>query len=141
PTSAVLTTSVNGVVPKKGSVAYDTSKAAANHVVREMAIELAPTVRVNAVAPATVVKGSTMFPRDRVIASLTKYEIPFSEDASDDELRDALAGFYAKRTLLHEPITPDDQAEAAYFLVSSQSSKTTGQVINVDGGLHEAFLR
>ncbi|MEM6550663.1 MAG: bifunctional rhamnulose-1-phosphate aldolase/short-chain dehydrogenase [Planctomycetota bacterium] len=141
PASAVLTTSVNGVVPKKGSVAYDTSKAAANHVVREMAIELAPTVRVNAVAPATVVKGSTMFPRDRVIASLTKYEIPFSEDASDDELRDSLAGFYAKRTLLHEPITPDDQAEAAYFLVSSQSSKTTGQVINVDGGLHEAFLR
>ncbi|MEM6391458.1 MAG: bifunctional rhamnulose-1-phosphate aldolase/short-chain dehydrogenase [Planctomycetota bacterium] len=141
PTSAVLTTSVNGVVPKKGSVAYDTSKAAANHVVREMAIELAPTVRVNAVAPATVVKGSTMFPRDRVIASLTKYDIPFREDASDDELRDSLAGFYAKRTLLHEPITPDDQAEAAYFLVSSQSSKTTGQVINVDGGLHEAFLR
>jgi NAD(P)-dependent dehydrogenase (short-subunit alcohol dehydrogenase family) len=49
---------------KKGSLAYDTSKAAANHLVRELAIELAPLVRVNAVAPATVVKGSTMFPRD-----------------------------------------------------------------------------
>ncbi|MEM7624817.1 MAG: bifunctional rhamnulose-1-phosphate aldolase/short-chain dehydrogenase [Planctomycetota bacterium] len=141
PASAVLTTSVNAVVAKKGSVAYDTSKAAANHLVREMAIELAPTVRVNAVAPATVVKGSTMFPRDRVIASLTKYEIPFGEEESDDELRNKLAAFYAQRTLLNEPITPEDQAEAAYFLVSSQSSKTTGQVISVDGGLHEAFMR
>lgn len=141
PASVVLTTSVNAVVAKKGSVAYDTSKAAANHLVREMAIELAPTVRVNAVAPATVVKGSTMFPRDRVTASLTKYEIDFAEDESDDALRDKLAGFYARRTLLHQPITPEDQAEAAYFLVSSASSKTTGQVISVDGGLHEAFQR
>jgi rhamnulose-1-phosphate aldolase/alcohol dehydrogenase len=141
PATAVVTTSVNAVVSKKGSVAYDASKAAANHVVREMAIELAPDVRVNAVAPATVVKGSTMFPRDRVIASLTKYDIAFEESESDDELRDKLAGFYAQRTLLKEPITPDDQAEAIYFLTSSGSAKTTGQVINVDGGLHEAFLR
>ena len=42
---------------KKGSLAYDTSKAAANHLVRELAIELAPLVRVNGVAPATVVQG------------------------------------------------------------------------------------
>ena len=139
--SVVLTTSVNAVVSKKGSVAYDTSKAAADHLMREMAIELAPLVRVNAVAPATVVKGSTMFPRDRVIASLTKYEIAFEESMSDDELRNLLAQFYANRTLLKSPITPEDQAEAAYYLVSSASSRTTGQVINVDGGLHEAFLR
>ncbi|MEM9883205.1 MAG: bifunctional rhamnulose-1-phosphate aldolase/short-chain dehydrogenase [Planctomycetota bacterium] len=139
--SAVVTTSVNAVVSKKGSIAYDASKAAANHVVRELAVELAPTVRVNAVAPATVVKGSTMFPRDRVIASLTKYEIAFDEGESDDELRNKLAGFYAQRTLLKEPITPDDQAEAVFFLLSDAAAKTTGQVINVDGGLHEAFLR
>jgi len=139
--SIVLTTSVNGAVSKKGSLAYDTSKAAANHLVRELAIEMAPLVRVNAIAPATVIQGSTMFPRDRVIASLTKYEIPFEESESDDALRDKLAHFYAQRTLTQRPITPDDQAEAAYFLLSSQSSKTTGQIINVDGGLHEAFLR
>ncbi len=139
--SVVLTTSVNGVVGKKGSVAYDTSKAAANHLVRELAIEMAPLVRVNAVAPATVVAGSTMFPRDRVIASLTKYEIEFEENESDDQLRDKLANFYAQRTLTKAPITPADQAEAIYFLASSRSSKTTGQIINVDGGLHEAFLR
>src|SRR5690606_19711045 len=62
PANVVLTTSANAVVAKKGSVAYDTSKAAANHLVRELAIELAPLVRVNGVAPATVVKGSAMFP-------------------------------------------------------------------------------
>lgn len=139
--SVVLTTSVNGVVGKKGSVAYDTSKAAANHLTRELAIEMAPLVRVNAVAPATVVAGSTMFPRDRVISSLTKYDIAFDETESDDSLRDKLAGFYAQRTLTKSPITPDDQAEAIYFLASNRSSKTTGQIINVDGGLHEAFLR
>ena len=66
--SIVLTTSVNAVVAKRGSLAYDTSKAAANHLMRELAIEMAPLVRVNAIAPATVVEGSTMFPRDRVIA-------------------------------------------------------------------------
>lgn len=139
--SIVLTTSVNGVVSKKGSLAYDTSKAAANHLVRELAVELAPLVRVNAVAPATVVQGSTMFPRNRVIASLTKYEIPFDEDESDDALRDKLANFYAQRTLTKQPITPADQAEAAFFLLSDRSGKTTGQIINVDGGLVEAFLR
>ena len=79
----MLTTSANAVVAKKGSLAYDTSKAAANHLVRELAVEMAPLVRVNAVAPATVVKGSTMFPRDRVIASLAKYAIPF-DDVGDD---------------------------------------------------------
>ena len=96
PANLVLTTSANAVVAKKGSLAYDTSKAAANHLVRELAVEMAPLVRVNAVAPATVVKGSTMFPRDRVIASLAKYEIPFSEDESTEALRDKLAGFYAE---------------------------------------------
>jgi rhamnulose-1-phosphate aldolase/alcohol dehydrogenase len=141
PGSVVLTTSVNGVVAKKGSLAYDTSKAAANHLVRELAIELAPQVRVNGLAPATVVKGSTMFPRDRVISSLKKYDIEFDEAGSDDDLRDALANFYAQRTLTQSPITPDDQAEAVYFLVSDASSKTTGQIVSVDGGLHEAFLR
>ena len=137
----VVTTSANAVVAKKGSVAYDTSKAAANHLVRELAIEMAPLVRVNAVAPATVVKGSTMFPRDRVIASLAKYEIPFSDDESSEELRDKLAAFYAKRSLTQTPIEPDDQAEAIFLLLSPRLAKTTGHVIPVDGGLQDGFLR
>jgi rhamnulose-1-phosphate aldolase/alcohol dehydrogenase len=141
PATVVLTTSANAVVAKKGSLAYDTSKAAANHLVRELAVEMAPLVRVNAVAPATVVKGSTMFPRDRVIASLTKYGIAFGEKESDEQLRDKLAGFYAKRSLTRLPIEPDDQAEAVFLLLSSRLLKTTGHVLPVDGGLQDGFLR
>jgi rhamnulose-1-phosphate aldolase/alcohol dehydrogenase len=89
----VLTTSANAVVAKKGSVAYDTSKAAANHLTRELAIELAPLVRVNAVAPATVVQGSAMFPRERVIASLAKYQIPYSEEEPTEVLTQKLRSF------------------------------------------------
>ena len=137
----VLTTSANAVVSKKGSLAYDTSKAAANHLVRELAIELSPLIRVNAVAPATVVQGSAMFPRDRVIGALAKYNIPFTETEETDSLVKKLAQFYADRTLTKVPITPADQAEAYFLLVTSRLSKTTGQVITVDGGLHEAFLR
>ena len=139
--SLVITTSVNATVAKQGSVAYDTSKAAANHLVRELAVDLAPLVRVNGLAPATVVEGSSMFPRDRVISSLTKYNIDFDESESTESLRQKLAGFYAQRTLTKSPITLADQAEAAYLLSSNRLSKTTGQIISVDGGLHEAFLR
>lgn len=139
--SIVLTTSANAAVAKKGSVAYDTSKAAANHLVREMAVELAPLVRVNGVAPATVVQGSAMFPRDRVIGSLAKYGIPYSEEESDDSLTTKLARFYADRTLTKSPITPADQAEAYFLLLSDRLGKTTGQIITIDGGLAEAFLR
>jgi len=137
----VLTTSANAVVAKKGSLAYDTSKAAANHLVRELAVELAPLVRVNGVAPATVVQGSAMFPRDRVISSLSKYNIPFTEDEPTESLTTKLAQFYANRTLLKRPITPADQAEAFFLLFTNRLRQTAGQIIAVDGGLHEAFLR
>jgi rhamnulose-1-phosphate aldolase/alcohol dehydrogenase len=141
PGTVVLTTSANAVVPKKGSVAYDCSKAAANHLVRELAVELAPLVRVNGVAPATVVEGSAMFPRDRVIGSLAKYGIAYSDAEPTDALVAKLAKFYADRTLTKTPITPADQAEAVFLLVGDRLAKTTGQIIAVDGGLHEAFLR
>ncbi|MCI0712072.1 MAG: bifunctional rhamnulose-1-phosphate aldolase/short-chain dehydrogenase [Chloroflexi bacterium] len=139
--SLVITTSVNAVVSKPGSIAYDISKSAANHLVRELAIELAPLVRVNGLAPATVVEGSSMFPRERVISSLTKYQIVFDKSEDTDTLRDKLANFYARRTLTKQPITPEDQAEVAYLLSTDAFSKTTGQIFSVDGGLQEAFLR
>jgi len=139
--SIVLTTSANAVVPKRGSEAYDVSKAALSHLVRELAVGMSPLVRVNGVAPATVVKGSTMFPRDRVKASLTKYNIPFQESASDDELRNALAEFYAQRTLTHVPIDPKDNAEAIMYLAGPLARVTTGHIFPVDGGLSEAFQR
>jgi NAD(P)-dependent dehydrogenase (short-subunit alcohol dehydrogenase family) len=139
--SMVLTSSANAVVAKRGSEAYDVSKAALSHLVRELAISLAPDIRVNGISPATVIKGSTMFPRDRVMASLQKYNIAFVEDSSDEELRTALANFYAKRTLTHRAIDPKDCAEAILFLAGPRSRCTTGHLIPVDGGLTEAFLR
>jgi rhamnose utilization protein RhaD (predicted bifunctional aldolase and dehydrogenase)/NAD(P)-dependent dehydrogenase (short-subunit alcohol dehydrogenase family) len=137
----VLTSSANAVVPKKGSEAYDTSKAALHHLIRELAIKLRPAVRVNGIAPATVVAGSTMFPRDRVMQSLQKYKIAFSESDSTEELRDKLANFYAQRTLTKLPITPELCAAAIVWLAGEQSARTTGHVVPVDGGLPEAFLR
>ena len=139
--SVTLTSSANAVVAKKGSEAYDVSKAALSHLVRELAVTYSPQVRVNGISPATVVKGSTMFPRDRVKASLSKYNIGFQESETDDELRNKLAAFYAKRTLTHVPIDPRDCAQAILFLAGPNTPCTTGHIIPVDGGLTEAFLR
>ena len=100
----------------------------------------APLVRVNAVAPATVVKGSTMFPRDRVIASLTKYGSHFA-GMNRRGTEDKLASFYARRSLTQKPVEPEDQAEAIFLLISPRLSKTTGHMIPVDGGLQDGFLR
>jgi len=141
PASMVLTSSANAVVAKFGSEAYDVSKAAVSHLVRELAVGMAPLVRVNGIAPATVVKGSTMFPRERVKASLTKYGIAFKESESDDEVRNKLAAFYAKRTLTHVPIDPKACAQAILFLAGPHAPVTTGHLIPVDGGLVDAFLR
>jgi rhamnose utilization protein RhaD (predicted bifunctional aldolase and dehydrogenase)/NAD(P)-dependent dehydrogenase (short-subunit alcohol dehydrogenase family) len=141
PTSVVLTSSANAVVPKKGSEAYDVSKAALSHLIRELAVSHAPLVRINGISPATVVKGSTMFPRDRVIASLKKYDIPFRPEMNDEELRSRLAAFYADRTLTHVPIDPQNCAEAILFLAGPKAPCTTGHLIPVDGGLTDAFLR
>jgi len=139
--SIVLTSSANAVVAKKGSVAYDTSKSATSHLVRELAVEYSPLVRVNAVAPATVVSGSQMFPRDRVLSSLAKYNIPHDENDDTETLRETLAIFYAQRTLLKQPVTPAKVADALYLLVTDRLSQTTGQVVAVDAGLADAFLR
>ena len=141
PASIVFTSSANAVVAKKGSESYDVSKAAMNHLIRELAISLRPLVRVNGVAPATVVSGSDMFPRDRVIFSLKKYGFEVNEDESVDTLRDRLAAFYAGRNLLNLAIRPEDCAEAILWLAGDSGSRTTGHVIPVDGGLTEAFLR
>jgi rhamnulose-1-phosphate aldolase/alcohol dehydrogenase len=137
----VICTSVNGVVPKAGSYAYDTSKAAANHLVRELAVAYGPLVRVNGIAPATVIEGSSMFPRERVLASLAKYNVEHDPNATTEELRDRLAAFYAKRTLTGKPVTLDSQIRAITAFLDGNFSKTTGQIVNVDGGQAAAFLR
>jgi NAD(P)-dependent dehydrogenase (short-subunit alcohol dehydrogenase family) len=139
--SLLLTSSANAVVAKRGSEAYDVSKAALSHLVRELATALAPKIRVNGVSPATVVIGSSMFGRDRVRASLEKYSIPFEPGASDEQLGTLLAEFYARRALTRKAIHPDDCARAILFLAGPQARCTTGHLLPVDGGLVEAFLR
>lgn len=140
-TSVVLTSSANAVVPKSGSEAYDVSKAALGHLVRDFAVSMAPKVRVNGISPATVVKGSMMFARDRVIASVRKYDLPFEESITDEELRGVLAQLYARRTLTQRAIDPSDCAKAIFFLVGEQAKCTSGHLIPVGGGLIEEFLR
>jgi len=137
----VFTSSANAIVPKSGSEAYDVSKAAVNHLIRELAIGLGPLVRVNGIAPATVIAGSSMFPRDRVMVALKKYDIAFEDGEPTEDLRTKLAAFYAKRTITGEPILPRDCANAICWLAGDASAKTTGHVIPVDGGLPEAFIR
>ena len=82
-----------------------------------------------------------MFPRDRVLASLAKYKIDHDPAASTDALRDKLAEFYAKRTLIGQPVTLDSQVRAITAFLNGDFSKTTGQIVNVDGGQAAAFLR
>lgn len=119
--SLLLTSSANAVVPKRGSEAYDVSKAALSHLVRELATALSPKIRVNGLSPATVVIGSSMFGRDRVRAWLKKYEIPFEANASDEQLSELLADFYARRALTRKAIHPDDCARAILFLAGPQA--------------------
>jgi NAD(P)-dependent dehydrogenase (short-subunit alcohol dehydrogenase family) len=141
PGAMVFTSSANAIVPKSGSEAYDVSKAAVNHLIRELAIGLGPLVRVNGIAPATVIAGSSMFPRDRVVLALQKYHIPVSNDEPTEVLRTKLAEFYASRTITRRPILPVDCANAICWLAGDRSAKTTGHVIPVDGGLADAFMR
>lgn len=82
-----------------------------------------------------------MFPRDRVAASLKKYNISFDPKMTDDEMRSRLAEFYAERTLTHVPVDPRTCAEAILFLAGPKTPCTTGHLIPVDGGLIDAFLR
>ena len=118
----VLTSSANAVVPKSGSEPYDVSKTAVNHLIRELAIGLGPAIRVNGIAPATVVAGSSMFPRDRVIGSLRKYNIAFDDSETTEDLRAKLADFYAGRTITRRPITPLDCARAICWLAGDASA-------------------
>lgn len=139
--SIVLVSSANAIVPKPGSYAYDTSKAALNHLIREFAVAFAPNVRVNGVAPATVVSGSQQFPRERVLSSLTKYSVAHDPNWDTERLREALANFYAERTLLKAAVHPAAVAEAVFLLLGDRLALTTGHILPVDGGLPEAFLR
>lgn len=139
--SIILTTSANAIVPKRGSEAYDVSKSAVSHLIRELAVGFAPLVRVNGIAPATVIEGSSMFPRARLVESLKKYDVAFESTESKESLREKLARFYSRRTLTGRLAGPEDCAEAVCWLAGDRAAAITGHIIPVDGGLIEAFFR
>lgn len=130
--SFALTTSAQA--PRSGSLAFEASKAALHQLIGDLAADLAPLVRVNGVAPAGVVQGSGLFPRERVIALLARHEVAHRESETDEALREKLARFYAERTLVQSPVLPADVAEALFLLLGDRLGKTTGHIIAVDGG-------
>ena len=142
PASIVLTSSANAVVPKAGSEAYDVSKAAINHLIRELAVGARPArprQRHRAGDRDRGIVDVPARPRHRVAE-----EVQHRLRASRNRRRRCatkLAEFYAQRTITRQPILPIDNANAICWLAGDQSAKTTGHVIPVDGGLPEAFLR
>ena len=116
--SVVNISSAIGRLRDRGFVAYGTAKAALTHMTRLLAADLAPKVRVNAIAV-----GST---------ATSALETVLESEALHDEM--------VRRTPLRRLGDPDDIALAALFLASPASSWVTGKVLEVDGGLEEANL-
>ncbi|WP_248722511.1 bifunctional aldolase/short-chain dehydrogenase [Seonamhaeicola sp. ML3] len=123
--------SKNGLVAGPNNVAYGTAKAAQQHMVRLLAAELAKDkIRVNTVNPDGVIVGSKIWEGAWAEGRAKANGITVEE----------LPAFYAKRNLLHEIITPDDIANGVFSLVGILD-KSTGNIINVDGGMANAFVR
>ena len=128
----VVIATKNVVVPGKDFGAYSASKAAQTQLARVLAIEGAEFgVRINLVNPDAVIEGSGIWSKEIRTARAKAYGIP------PEELQD----YCVARTLLKVKVTAQDVAEAVLFLASDRSSKTTGAMIPVDGGIREAFPR
>lgn len=124
--------SKNALVSGPNNIGYGSAKAAQLHMTRLLAAELGPDrIRVNAVNPDAVIQGSNIWANGWAEGRAKAYGI---------EVED-LPAYYAKRTLLNETILPEDIAKAVYMLVSGHLSKSTGNVLNVDGGIAAAFVR
>ena len=132
-TSVVFIGSKNAVAAASGASAYASAKAAANHLARCLALEGAPEgIRVNIVNPDAVIKGSKIWDGDwrKERAANNKID-PGAE----------LEEHYRNRSMLKRDVLPEDIAEAAYWLASDLSMKSTGNMINVDAGNALAFTR
>lgn len=124
--------SKNALVAGPKNVAYGTAKAAQLHMSRLMAAELADDkIKVNVVNPDAVIENSNIWEGGWAENRAKAYGI---------EVKD-LPQYYANRTLLKESVKVSDIADAAFVLVSGLLDKTTGNMINVDGGLAAAFPR
>ncbi len=123
--------SKNGLVSGPNNVGYGTAKAAQQHMARLLAAELGgDKIRVNTVNPDGVIVGSKIWEGDWAEGRAKAYGITVAE----------LPAHYAKRNLLNEIIYPEDIANGVFACVGILS-KTTGNIINVDGGMANAFVR
>ena len=124
--------SKNAVVSGPNNVGYGSAKGAQAHMSRLLAAELGPDkIRVNMVNPDAVIADSNIWAGGWAEGRAKAYGITVAE----------LPGYYAKRTLLNESILPVDIANACFALVGGLLNKSTGNAINVDGGVAAGFLR
>jgi NAD(P)-dependent dehydrogenase (short-subunit alcohol dehydrogenase family) len=131
--SVVFIGSKNALAPGKNAAAYSAAKAASLHLARCLAEELgADGIRVNTVNPDAVLEGS------RIWDSSWREERARAYGIAPDELEE----HYRARTTLKVNVVPDDIAEAVvYFASPRRSGKSTGNVLNVDGGVAVAYPR
>jgi rhamnulose-1-phosphate aldolase/alcohol dehydrogenase len=130
--SVVFVASKNALVAGANAAAYSSAKAASLHLARCLAEEGGPDgIRVNTVNPDAVIEGSGIWSSDWKAERASTYGV-----AEDD-----LQGFYRERTRLGVNVYPEDVAEAIAFLAGPRSAKSTGNVINVDGGVSAAYPR
>ncbi len=124
--------SKNAVVSGPDNSGYGSAKAAQAHLSRLLAAELGVDgIRVNSINPDAVIADSNIWAGGWAAGRAKAYGISIEE----------LPAFYARRTLLNTVIIPEDIANAAFAFVSGLLSKSTGNSLNVDGGLPAAFLR
>jgi rhamnulose-1-phosphate aldolase/alcohol dehydrogenase len=124
--------SKNAVVAGPNNPGYGSAKAAQAHLSRLMATELgADKIRVNAVNPDAVIADSNIWANGWAEGRAKAYGVSVEE----------LPAYYAKRTLLNEVILPEDIANACFIFVSGLLNKSTGNAINVDGGVAMGFYR
>jgi rhamnulose-1-phosphate aldolase/alcohol dehydrogenase len=124
--------SKNALVSGPNNVGYGTAKAAQVHMSRLLAAELGPDkIRVNVVNPDAVIEGSKIWEGTWAAGRAKAYGITVEE----------LPAFYAKRTLMDEIISTEDIANGVFAFVGGNLSKSTGNILNVDGGVAAAFVR
>lgn len=124
--------SKNALVSGPNNVAYGTAKAAQVHMSRLLAAELGPDkIRVNVVNPDAVIEGSKIWEGKWAEGRAKAYGISVEE----------LPAHYAKRTLLNEIISTEDIANGVFAFVGGLLKKSTGNILNVDGGVAAAFVR
>ncbi|MDW4498803.1 bifunctional rhamnulose-1-phosphate aldolase/short-chain dehydrogenase [Sulfitobacter sp. D35] len=130
--SVVFVASKNGLAASPNASAYCTAKAAEIHLARCLALEGAEAgIRVNVVNPDAVLRGSKIWEGEWLDQRAATY-------GTDKE---GLEEMYRKRSLLKRAVLPEDIAEAAYFFAAGQSSKSTGNILNVDAGNVQSFPR